>query len=103
MDTARAIEVVADAARRELRPLGVGVAVVQAGFVASPIIAKTKKVEEALHATRTSDGHPITEIYPKLSAKDFESRVPFEDFSAMSVVSDAVHHALTSARPQIRH
>ena len=103
MDTARPIEVIADAARRELRPLGVGVSVIQSGFVDSPIIDKTKEADAALHATKTRDGRLITDIYTKLLAKAFESQVARDAMAPMSVVSDAVKDALRSSRPQIRY
>jgi len=101
MDAARAIETVADAARRELAPHDVAVTVVQAGFVRSPIIGKTHAIDsEVLGSAR---GRAMLEAYPKLAAKDYEKQVAPEAMSPMSVVSDAVLDALTSPRPRIRY
>lgn len=108
MDPARAIEAVADAARRELKSMGVGVSVIQAGFIASPIIAKTEELDAAIRASTTRRGGRTTsqlvvEAYPKLQAKAFEAQVPLESMAPMSVISDAVVDALRSPRPRIRY
>ena len=97
MDPARTIETIADAARRELRPLGVGVSVVQAGFVSSPIIEKTAA------AATTRDRGDLLAVYPALEAHAFEAQVPRERMAPAAVVADAVLDALRSPRPKIRY
>ena len=86
---------IADAARRELP--NVSVSVVQSGFVASPIIAKS----EALDARAYAEDPRVLAAYPKLAQKAYSDQAPV--MAPASDVVDAVLHALTSPRPKLRY
>lgn len=99
MDAARAIEAVADALRREVKAFSIGVSVVQAGFVASPVIAKTESLDKGLQQQHGQALAP----YPKLSSKEYGEQVAVKDMAPMSDVSDVVLHAFSTRRPKIRY
>lgn len=99
-DPARAIETVADALRREVKNSGIAVSVIQAAFVDSPIIDKTKFLD---HDFLEGLGAKARSFYPKIDKMDYESQVPREKMAPMTVVSDAVLDALRNPRPQIRY
>lgn len=101
-DAPRAIETIADALRREVRPTGIAVSVIQAGFIQSPIIKKIHIVDQALQESLQANTN-IAEMYPGLALKDFEKQMPFEKMGPLTAVSDAVLHAFSATRPQIRY
>ncbi|GGQ81792.1 SDR family NAD(P)-dependent oxidoreductase [Couchioplanes azureus] len=91
-----------DALRRELRPFGVGVSVVQPGAIRTPI---WEKVSEVGH--RTLDGAPaeVAELYRAcflrfLAANDRRARA---SATRPEAFADAVAHALTARRPKSRY
>lgn len=101
-DPARAIETIADALRREVKPTGIAVSVIQAGFVQSPIIQKTHEADRKLHE-HLEDGTNLRGMYPGLARKDYEEQLPYERMGSIAAVADAVLHAFTEEQPRIRY
>eukprot|EP01079_Euglenida_sp_SAG-EU17-18_P003108 gene3108-3648_t len=96
MDPARTIETVADAVRRELLPYQVAVSVIQAGFIASPILGKTEAMDSQLLAATPG----MATAYPRLQANQLSKQDP-ASMDHPVVVAQAVGHALLSTSPRI--
>jgi len=96
-----AIEGLTDSLRRELRPLGVGVSVVEPGSVATEIWRKgedgAQEMLEALPAEGVEVyGEAIADMQ-RTAAKIAEQAIPPEKVAA------AIAHALTARRPKTRY
>jgi NAD(P)-dependent dehydrogenase (short-subunit alcohol dehydrogenase family) len=96
-----AVEGMSDSLRRELRPWGIHVALIEPGPVATPIWEKG-----VVEAQRMLDNAPaeLTERYGEVieairneSEKNKTAGVPPQD------VADAVAHALTASKPKTRY
>lgn len=96
-----ALEAISDALRVELRPWGIGVAIVEPGSIATPIWEKakdtTKQVSDDLPPEgRELYGAAVSSLREVMA--DFEKRaIPAER------VAKAVAHALLSKRPKTRY
>jgi NAD(P)-dependent dehydrogenase (short-subunit alcohol dehydrogenase family) len=96
-----ALEGLSDALRRELRPWGMHVALIEPGSVATPIWDKGVDQADALDR----DGRPevrerygeVIDAVRKESEKNRTEGVPPQE------VADAVAHALTAAKPKTRY
>jgi NAD(P)-dependent dehydrogenase (short-subunit alcohol dehydrogenase family) len=96
-----ALEGLSDALRRELRPWGMHVALIEPGAVATPIW--DKGVDQAQELER--DGHPevrehygeVIDAVRKQSEKNRTEGVPPQE------VAEAVAHALTAEKPKTRY
>ena len=96
-----ALEAITDALRVELRPWGIGVAIVEPGSIATPIWEKAKDTTKQVSDDLPPEGH---ELYGAAVSSlrevmaDFEKRaIPAER------VAKAVAHALLSKRPKTRY
>jgi NAD(P)-dependent dehydrogenase (short-subunit alcohol dehydrogenase family) len=96
-----AIEGLSDSLRRELRPLGVHVAVIEPGSIATEIWRKGTAAADELLADAPPE---VEQVYgPTIAAiraqavKSAEEAIPPED------VAKAVEHALTARRPRTRY
>jgi NAD(P)-dependent dehydrogenase (short-subunit alcohol dehydrogenase family) len=96
-----ALEAVSDALRRELRPHGVKVCIVEPGPIDTPIWEKSqteglKKVDEY--------GPVLKEAYGA-SMQDFKKQIEkaVKRAAPVSVVVKAIEHALTARSPKIRY
>jgi NAD(P)-dependent dehydrogenase (short-subunit alcohol dehydrogenase family) len=95
-----ALEAIADSLRIELRPLGIGVSIVEPGSIATPIWRKGAEradaLSESFDAERAAAYAPAVTRFRKVAL----SRGPGAD---PDVVAKAVEHALTAARPKARY
>ncbi len=96
-----ALEGMSDALREEVRPHGVGVALVEPGSVATPIWEKgqaagREQMDAASPEQRRLYGERL-EAMVRLAGKTAERGVP------PSAVAEAVAHALTARRPRPRY
>jgi NAD(P)-dependent dehydrogenase (short-subunit alcohol dehydrogenase family) len=96
-----ALEGMSDSLRRELRPWGIHVALIEPGAVATPIWGRSAAEAETMLAQAPPE---LTERYGELieairseSEKNATGGVPPQD------VADAVAHALTAAKPKTRY
>ena len=96
-----ALEGISDSLRRELRPLGVHVAVVEPGAIATRIWEKgTAAADETLAAAPPQ----AEEVYgPTIEAVRAQARQAAERAIPPEEVARAVEHALTAAKPRIRY
>lgn len=93
-----AIEALSDSLRRELRPFGIKVSLLEPGSVSTPIWAKGL---DGLPAQRAAYGPRGEELYGGLiDAMARETVKQDENGIAPQKVADAIGHALTSRRPQ---
>lgn len=95
-----ALEAIADSLRIELRPLGVGVSIVEPGSIATPIWRKGAERADSLRERSDADR---AALYAAAVARFREvalSRGPGAD---PEVVAKAVEHALTAGRPKARY
>jgi NAD(P)-dependent dehydrogenase (short-subunit alcohol dehydrogenase family) len=95
------LEAVSDSLRRELRPWGIHVAVVEPGAVVTPIWDKGRatadRVEEAM-------GEHGRRLYGRLADRIRKETEKIPDRGvAPDEVAKAVEHALTAARPKVRY
>ncbi|MGW1075471.1 SDR family NAD(P)-dependent oxidoreductase [Streptomyces sp. NPDC002537] len=95
-------EAVSDALRRELRPAGVAVSVVQPGAIMTPIWEKVSDsgryvLDGVPDAVAGRYRETFLRFLETNERKARESRTRPEDFAG------AVHHALTAARPRTRY
>lgn len=90
-----ALEALSDALRRELSLYGIPVAVIQPGTVRTPIWEKGREVD--LSEFAGSDYAPMLEAVKASMMEKAEGGMPVER------VCDAIHHALTAARPRTRY
>lgn len=96
-----ALEAISDALRVELRPWGIGVAIVEPGSIATPIWEKAKDTTKQVSDDLPPEGHQLygaaVSSLREVMA-DFEKRaIPAER------VAKAVAHALLSKRPKTRY
>ena len=95
------LEAVSDSLRRELRPWGIDVAVVEPGAVVTPIWDKGRatadRVEEAM-------GERGRRLYGPLADRIREETEKIPDRGVdPDEVAKAIEHALTSSRPKVRY
>jgi NAD(P)-dependent dehydrogenase (short-subunit alcohol dehydrogenase family) len=95
------LEAVGDSLRRELRPWGIRVSIVEPGSIATPIwdrgvgeadaiVARASEEERALYAN-------FIRAYPKVARRAAERGIPPER------VATTIERALTSSRPRTRY
>lgn len=91
-----ALEAMADALRVELEPWGMHVAIVEPGTIATPIWSKPQPAAEL-----TAEGAALygarLRAFAALAASRSGKAAP------VSLVADAVEHALTAAKPRTRY
>jgi NAD(P)-dependent dehydrogenase (short-subunit alcohol dehydrogenase family) len=96
-----ALEGITDSLRRELRPLGVHVAIVEPGAIATRIWEKGVAAADDLLAAAPPDAEriygPTIAAIRKQAVKATEEAIPPEE------VAKAVQHALTADRPRTRY
>ena len=96
-----ALEGISDALRRELRPWGIAVAVVQPGAIATPIWDKGSVAAEGLLVEAPAEA---SERYgPLIETMRSGALEAARDGLPPAAVADIVAHALTSARPRTRY
>jgi NAD(P)-dependent dehydrogenase (short-subunit alcohol dehydrogenase family) len=96
-----ALEAITDSLRRELRPWGMEVSIVEPGGIATPIWDKARAANEALAARMP----PETEqLYGKLIDKARSETAELSRTGVPAVkVAEAVAHALTAEKPKTRY
>jgi NAD(P)-dependent dehydrogenase (short-subunit alcohol dehydrogenase family) len=96
-----ALEAISDALRQELQPLGVHVAVIEPGAIATPIWRKSLVDADGqlgdLPAHVTSLYGTVATRMRRMAERAAERAIP------AAAVASAVHHALTAARPRTRY
>ncbi|MGI8920487.1 MAG: SDR family NAD(P)-dependent oxidoreductase [Solirubrobacteraceae bacterium] len=96
-----ALEGISDALRRELRPWGIGVSVVEPGAISTPIWDKGAAVADGLLERAPA---ATTELYgPVIETMRAGAEQAARDGLPPSAVADVVAHALTSSRPRTRY
>ncbi|HSR94839.1 MAG TPA: SDR family oxidoreductase [Solirubrobacterales bacterium] len=95
------LEAVGDVFRRELRPWGIRVAIVEPGSIATPIWERGDAEVETL-AARAADGHSdlygkAIETYREVARKTGARGIPAERVAAK------IEHALAARRPRTRY
>lgn len=96
-----AIEALADALRMELAPWGIRISLIQPGAIATPIWDKSTKTADDILKALPPKGH---ELYDNaIEAVKKASEKMSGRASPVSVVSDAVVHALTAKKPRTRY
>lgn len=96
-----AVEAISDSLRRELRPWGIQVAVIEPGAVATPIWDKSIAVADGIVAEAPPE---MEERYGALIAKiREESMKNAQNGVPPSEVAEAVAHALTASKPKTRY
>ena len=95
------LEAVSDSLRRELRPWGIHVAVIEPGAVTTPIWDKGRATADELE---TAMGEPGRKLYGPLADRMREetAKIP-ERGVAPDEVAKAVEQALTASRPKLRY
>jgi NAD(P)-dependent dehydrogenase (short-subunit alcohol dehydrogenase family) len=96
-----AMEGITDSLRRELRPWGIHVAIVEPGAIATPIWEKSRAANEELAAGAPPEAE---QLYGKLieRIRAESARAAVEGLPPIKV-AEAVAHALTAARPKTRY
>jgi NAD(P)-dependent dehydrogenase (short-subunit alcohol dehydrogenase family) len=96
-----AMEGITDSLRRELRPWGIHVAIVEPGAIATPIWEKSRAANEELAAGAPAEAE---QLYGKLieRIRAESARAAVEGLPPIKV-AEAVAHALTAARPKTRY
>jgi NAD(P)-dependent dehydrogenase (short-subunit alcohol dehydrogenase family) len=96
-----AMEALSDALRRELRPWGIAVSLLEPGSIATEIWGKGA---DAFEANLTSPPPGLVELYGPLTRtlNEFAAKSA-RDASPVSVVTKDVVHAFTVARPRTRY
>jgi len=96
-----ALEAVSDALRRELRPWGISVSIIEPGAVVTPIWDKARATADDVEAQM---GERAQARYGKLAQT---MRAEIEKIPERGVepdeVAKAIEHALTSPRPKVRY
>jgi len=96
-----AVEAISDSLRRELRPWGIHVAVIEPGAVATPIWDKSIAVADDLQAQAPPE---MKELYGGVIEKvREESMKNARDGVPPQEVAEAIAHALTAAKPKTRY
>ncbi len=96
-----ALEGLSDALRRELRPWGLQVALVEPGSVATPIWEKSLAYGEELRKQLPDAAQPL--YAPLLEKIEAYARGSARRGVAPERVARAIHHALTAPRPRTRY
>jgi NAD(P)-dependent dehydrogenase (short-subunit alcohol dehydrogenase family) len=96
-----AVEAMSDALRRELRPFGIEVSLLEPGSIATDIWGKAST---SVNQAREAPTAGLVELYGGLidSLRDITSRAA-RDASPVEVVTRDVVHAFTAARPRTRY
>jgi len=96
-----ALEGVSDALRRELRPLGVDVIVIEPGGVKTPIWTKSTKTADDM----LEDAPDARQLYGNLidGVRTRTQKIARETGSDPSAVAEAIGEALTADRPRTRY
>jgi NAD(P)-dependent dehydrogenase (short-subunit alcohol dehydrogenase family) len=95
------LEAVGDVFRRELRPWGIRVSIVEPGSIATPIWERGDREVDAVSA-RAGDGH--ADLYGKAIAAGREvARKTGERGLPPDRVAAKVEHALSARRPRVRY
>lgn len=96
-----ALEAITDSLRRELRPWGINVAIIEPGSIATPIWEKGQEQQSRIREDLTPEAR---ELYSH--ALDAMANA-VDEFGRKAVpaqkVADAVEHALTAKRPKTRY
>ena len=96
-----ALEGLSDALRRELRPWGIHVALIEPGAVATPIWAKSEAAAEEIERDAPPEARElygeVMDAIRKESDKNKTEGVPPQE------VAEAVAHALTASKPKTRY
>jgi NAD(P)-dependent dehydrogenase (short-subunit alcohol dehydrogenase family) len=96
-----ALEALSDAMRLELRHTGVHVAIIEPGAIATPIWAKSKSaIEDAARNWSAESKQLYLDDMSKVKAAAARAE---QNATPVSLVADAVIHALTSPRPKTRY
>ena len=96
-----ALEAITDALRVELRPWGIGVAIVEPGSIATPIWEKAKDTSKQVSDDLSPRGR---ELYGAAVSSLRETMAEFEKRAIPAErVAKAVSHALLSRRPKTRY
>jgi NAD(P)-dependent dehydrogenase (short-subunit alcohol dehydrogenase family) len=91
-----AVEAVGQALRRELKFMGIDVTTIEPGFIRTAMFEKTRaELKDDRYAN--SDYGPMWQRFTAMLMQQEEKAAP------MSVVLEAVRHALESTRPRIRY
>ena len=101
----RALEGLADALRVEVRALGVSVAIVQPGAVATPIFGTLRNASIAAAVAAGPGASAGVRHYPHLyTAADVENEALLEARAADTrCTSEAIEHAVAAPRPRTRY
>lgn len=95
------LEAISDALRRELRPWGIQVVIVEPGAIATPIWDKARPHTKEVRAALPEEAQKLYGgFFDKMESyveKQAASAIPAE------AVADAVYHGLTSRRPKLRY
>ena len=95
------LEAVSDALRRELRPWGIQVVIVEPGAIATPIWEKARPHTQELRAALPDAGRGLYgDMFDKVESyveKQAANAIPAD------AVADAVYEGLTSRRPRLRY
>jgi NAD(P)-dependent dehydrogenase (short-subunit alcohol dehydrogenase family) len=96
-----AMEAITDSLRRELRPWGMHVAIVEPGAIATPIWSKSRAANEELAAQMPPEAG---QLYGKLvdRIRDETTKAAERGLDPREVAK-VVEHALTAARPKTRY
>ena len=92
---------VSDTLRLELHPFGIHVTAVEPGAIKTPAVDKTLgDVEGVIRSLPKEGAAQYGEILRGFARRAYEREM---NGSAPEVVADAIHHALTAARPRTRY
>jgi NAD(P)-dependent dehydrogenase (short-subunit alcohol dehydrogenase family) len=96
-----AVEALSDSLRRELRPWGIEVSVVNPGAVATPIWDKGDAAAEAQLAAIPPEGRALygdaMDAMRRVAMREGRNGAPPEK------IAERIHHALTASRPRTRY
>ena len=95
------LEAVSDSLRRELRPWGIHVSLIEPGAVVTPIWERGRAVADRVEAAM---GERAREYYGKLAQRirDETEKIPDRGVDP-DEVAKAIEHALTASRPKVRY
>lgn len=96
-----ALEAVSDSLRRELRPWGIHVSLIEPGGIRTPIWDKSGAAADEVLGQMPAEA--IERYGPLVEKIRAEADTISREGLAASAVADAVGHALTSARPRTRY
>jgi NAD(P)-dependent dehydrogenase (short-subunit alcohol dehydrogenase family) len=96
-----ALEAFSDSLRREVAPLGVRVAVIEPGRIATPVWRKSLAEADALLGEMPEDARRRYDRTIRFLRREAERAA--DDGDPPSKVADAVEHAVTARRPRTRY